>query len=262
NNPIKLNLKLEATYYKPHVENSTENRAFKTSAREIFFDSEIEDVIEEKFAKLLKEEDIYQGRGSGFSLQSIDGVLLGVYKYTPMGGSSYIPLPTDIMNKRAIINPQNNDEKCFKWAILAKHFATRRFYVDYEKNEFIKDGQVFRYVSGELHYFRIPRAYWRDRIRKMKAAGLNAIQTPNILQKSSSDDKEEKCKLEKHPVSESEDNVKLLEFILILELSGSIITGLSSSWVTSQFVPLDVHKERIKLLLIEVFIVLAVGFLL
>ncbi|VVC35251.1 Zinc finger C2H2-type, partial [Cinara cedri] len=121
NNPIKFNLKLEATYYKPHVENSTENRAFKISAREIFFDSEIEDVIEEKFAKLLKEEDIYQGRGSGFSLQSIDGVLLGVYKYTPMEGYSYIPLPTDIMNKRAIIDPQNNDEKCFKWAILAKH---------------------------------------------------------------------------------------------------------------------------------------------
>ncbi|VVC30829.1 Hypothetical protein CINCED_3A021107 [Cinara cedri] len=121
NNPIKFNLKLEATYFKPQVENSTENRAFKTSAREIFFDSEIEDVVEEKFAKLLKEEDIYQGRGSGFSLQSINGVLLGVYKYTPMGGSSYIPLPADIKHKRAVINSQNTDEECFKWAILAKH---------------------------------------------------------------------------------------------------------------------------------------------
>lgn len=51
------------------------------------------------------------------------------------------------------------------------------FVIDSEKNEFLKDGKVFRYVSGSLHYFRIPQAYWRDRIKKMKAAGLNAITT-------------------------------------------------------------------------------------
>ncbi|KAF0730077.1 beta-galactosidase-like, partial [Aphis craccivora] len=49
------------------------------------------------------------------------------------------------------------------------------FTVDYERNEFLKDGQVFRYVSGSLHYFRVPKPYWKDRIQKMKAAGLNAI---------------------------------------------------------------------------------------
>ncbi|CAH1724816.1 unnamed protein product [Aphis gossypii] len=53
--------------------------------------------------------------------------------------------------------------------------SDRRFYVDYERNEFIKDGNAFRYVSGSMHYFRVPRPYWRDRIRKMKSAGLNAI---------------------------------------------------------------------------------------
>uniref|UniRef100_A0A2S2P399 Beta-galactosidase n=1 Tax=Schizaphis graminum TaxID=13262 RepID=A0A2S2P399_SCHGA len=51
------------------------------------------------------------------------------------------------------------------------------FTVDYERNEFLKDGQVFRYVSGSLHYFRVPKPYWKDRIQKMKAAGLNAVST-------------------------------------------------------------------------------------
>ncbi|KAE9521340.1 hypothetical protein AGLY_018262 [Aphis glycines] len=37
------------------------------------------------------------------------------------GGSSYIKLPTYIEKKRATINPQNSDQKCFKWSILAKH---------------------------------------------------------------------------------------------------------------------------------------------
>lgn len=31
--------------------------------------------------------------------------------------------------------------------------------------------------SGAFHYFRVPRAYWRDRLKKMKAAGLNTVET-------------------------------------------------------------------------------------
>lgn len=31
--------------------------------------------------------------------------------------------------------------------------------------------------SGSMHYFRVPNEYWRDRLRKMRAAGLNAVQT-------------------------------------------------------------------------------------
>jgi hypothetical protein len=69
------------------------------------------------------EEDTYISKGSGFSLEKIDGMLLAVYHYTPMGGSSYIPLPTFITNKKAVINPQNKDEQCFKWAIIAKHVS-------------------------------------------------------------------------------------------------------------------------------------------
>ncbi|KAG5867872.1 hypothetical protein JTB14_024707 [Gonioctena quinquepunctata] len=31
--------------------------------------------------------------------------------------------------------------------------------------------------SGAFHYFRVPREYWRDRLRKMRAAGLNTVET-------------------------------------------------------------------------------------
>ena len=33
-------------------------------------------------------------------------------------GSSYIELPGWIKSKKAVINPQNKDEKCFKWAVI------------------------------------------------------------------------------------------------------------------------------------------------
>jgi len=51
------------------------------------------------------------------------------------------------------------------------------FGVDYETDRFLLDGKPFRYVSGSFHYFRTPRQYWRDRLRKMRAAGLNAVCT-------------------------------------------------------------------------------------
>ncbi|CAH2283497.1 beta-galactosidase isoform X2 [Pelobates cultripes] len=53
----------------------------------------------------------------------------------------------------------------------------RTFAIDYEHNCFRKDGMQFRYISGSIHYSRIPRFYWKDRLVKMKMAGLDAIYT-------------------------------------------------------------------------------------
>ena len=33
-------------------------------------------------------------------------------------GSSYLPLPDWIEKKKTIVNPQNDDEECFKWAVI------------------------------------------------------------------------------------------------------------------------------------------------
>ena len=54
---------------------------------------------------------------------------------------------------------------------------TKSFTIDYKNDCFLKDNEPFRYISGGIHYFRVPRAYWNDRLRKAKALGLNAIQT-------------------------------------------------------------------------------------
>ena len=34
-------------------------------------------------------------------------------------GNSYLPLPDWIVKKKTIINPQNDDKECFKWAVIA-----------------------------------------------------------------------------------------------------------------------------------------------
>ncbi|KAK6315513.1 hypothetical protein J4Q44_G00150420 [Coregonus suidteri] len=54
--------------------------------------------------------------------------------------------------------------------------GARSFSIDYNNNCFQKDGKPFQYISGSIHYSRIPQYYWRDRLLKMYMAGLNAVQ--------------------------------------------------------------------------------------
>ncbi|KAG8362986.1 hypothetical protein BUALT_BualtUnG0016800 [Buddleja alternifolia] len=42
---------------------------------------------------------------------------------------------------------------------------------------FWKDGEPFRIIGGDLHYFRVHPEYWEDRLLRAKALGLNTIQT-------------------------------------------------------------------------------------
>ena len=118
--PIKYNIKLEATYIKPNTD-IKENRAFKTRSRAIFNVDDIDEMIELDFNNILKEQEIMALKGSGFSLDSIDGIILNINLHKTLGGASYLPLPEFIENKKATVNVQNNDNKCFKYSILAKH---------------------------------------------------------------------------------------------------------------------------------------------
>ncbi|MEI3799297.1 MULTISPECIES: glycoside hydrolase family 35 protein [unclassified Chitinophaga] len=42
---------------------------------------------------------------------------------------------------------------------------------------FLLDGKPFQMISGEIHYLRVPRESWRDRLKMAKAMGLNTIGT-------------------------------------------------------------------------------------
>jgi beta-galactosidase len=43
--------------------------------------------------------------------------------------------------------------------------------------QFTLDGKPFQIITGEIHYPRVPREYWRARLKMAKAMGLNTITT-------------------------------------------------------------------------------------
>ena len=47
----------------------------------------------------------------------------------------------------------------------------------YNGHDFTMDGKPYSVLSGAMHYFRIPRAYWHDRLLKLKECGFNTVET-------------------------------------------------------------------------------------
>ncbi len=56
---------------------------------------------------------------------------------------------------------------------LGQQISPRNFAV--KGGHFELDGKPFQILSGEMHYPRIPRDYWRDRFRMARAMGLNTV---------------------------------------------------------------------------------------
>ncbi len=45
-----------------------------------------------------------------------------------------------------------------------------------EGNNFVKDGEPFRLRSGSIHYSRVHPSLWNDRLQRLAAMGMNAVQ--------------------------------------------------------------------------------------
>ena len=65
-----------------------------------------------------KMATLQQANGSGWRLYSIIRLELHTMNYNPLRGETWLPLPKELANKKAIINVKNKDNKCFLWCVL------------------------------------------------------------------------------------------------------------------------------------------------
>nr|MCR5262530.1 beta-galactosidase [Clostridiales bacterium] len=52
--------------------------------------------------------------------------------------------------------------------------------ITYDDKNFLMDGKPYTIISGAMHYFRVPREYWHDRLLKMKECGFNTVETYTV----------------------------------------------------------------------------------
>ena len=82
-----------------------------TDPHEIY--NEMIDEIEEEIQK------VEQAEGSGWVFLEVENLTLHTDIWDPIKGSSYIDLPPELKNKKAIVNMKNKDNnKCLLWSVL------------------------------------------------------------------------------------------------------------------------------------------------
>ena len=81
-----------------------------TDPHEIY--NEMRDEIEGKI------QEVEQTEGSGWVFLEVENLTLHTDIWDPIKASSYIDLPAELKNKKALINMKNKDNKCFLWSVL------------------------------------------------------------------------------------------------------------------------------------------------
>ena len=56
---------------------------------------------------------------SRFIFEEVLYMDINIHQLNLTRGSSYLPLPDWLASKKAVINPKNADQECFKWAVIA-----------------------------------------------------------------------------------------------------------------------------------------------
>ena len=79
----------------------------------IYGKSDIYKYFEEVYDEFSYYCDIYNK-----GVVTINNIYIDIYKVKPLNGSSYIPLPAWVANKKAVINIKNDDNNCFIYSVL------------------------------------------------------------------------------------------------------------------------------------------------
>ena len=93
---------------------------FSSRIKDIFQDSgDLNEIVNEMFAHMKIHIVNLALANSRFRFDEVLFLDVNFCQLNLTRGSSYIPLPDWLANKKAVINPKNGREECFKWSILA-----------------------------------------------------------------------------------------------------------------------------------------------
>ena len=95
------------------------DRAFNSITTPIYMFSDIDSIVQGMINHMTKQVENPRLRDRNFIFDKILHTDINNHRLILTRGSSYIKLPDWLDKKKAILNPKNLDEKCFKWAVIA-----------------------------------------------------------------------------------------------------------------------------------------------
>src|SRR5207245_8543551 len=82
--------------------------------------SQIKEAVKLQKEGLLRQIDRFTNGGFGLKIHRITRNFINIYKYKPLRARGFIKLPDKINNKKATINIQNKDDKCFIYCLVRR----------------------------------------------------------------------------------------------------------------------------------------------
>ena len=95
----------------------------------VYDSSDIHDALNSIYENHTSTIEDFQQRGSGWVLDKLLALDLHLLEFDPLRTTSYIPLPTCIQNRKAVINIRNNGEKCFYGLLLLVYVSKMYSYI-------------------------------------------------------------------------------------------------------------------------------------
>ena len=116
---IKCNETLEVKFERLGSKGQMIEKSFTFTSRPqvIMSKTGIESALQNMRSDIEIRIDRFTMEGSGWAVIGLLNHELHVNKYDPLVARSYIPLPSEIQNRKATINIQNNDNKCFIYGL-------------------------------------------------------------------------------------------------------------------------------------------------
>ena len=158
----------------------TRNMRSKSDDIEIMMSIETDEIIEELFKSLLQryqerlEESI---KGTEFIFDSVDLLYYHLQKTSLRKiGPSYIDSPKWLKNKKATINPKNNDNNCFQYATIAA--LNHKQIKDHPKRIFNLKHFINQYDWKEIDFPAEASKDWKKFELNNKTIALNVLHVP------------------------------------------------------------------------------------
>ena len=125
----KIQLTMAINFISSKDSDETRNIHTKSNNVEFMIGSEIDEIIEDLFESFLQKyqkglEELMTR--SEFVYDSVDVLYYNLNKVSLSRSGSYIDSPKWLKNKKATINPENKDDKCFQYSLTVA--------LNYEKN--------------------------------------------------------------------------------------------------------------------------------
>ena len=80
--------------------------------------TDVKVILSQMLKEIMVNLAIYQKNGSGWYFKEVISFEIYTVDYKTLKGKSHIPLLDFLMRKKAIINMENKDDKCFLWCVL------------------------------------------------------------------------------------------------------------------------------------------------